>query len=77
MFSLYNINFFQLLREALRQHFIDSWLEDHSRILLKSKPNAKRLNFSEKMRKIMGLQDRSVLQNPTIIRVNGFNVNRF
>jgi hypothetical protein len=77
MVALDNINFFQLFRDALRQHSIDSWLEDHSRISINSKPNARRLIFSEKMRKIVGLQDSSVLLNPTIIGVNGFNVKRF
>jgi hypothetical protein len=72
-----SINFFQLLRDALRQHGVDSWLEDGSRISFKAKPNTRKLSFREKMRIIMGMQESTILLNPNVNGINGFNVKRF
>lgn len=68
--------FFLLLRDALIHVDIDVRLEDDVRFQMFAEPNTKKIILSEKMRIVLGLNERSYILNPMIKAVQGFNVKR-
>jgi hypothetical protein len=76
MVAMDNANFFQLLRDALSVHSIESWLEDKARIYLAADHKSRKLIFSEKMRIALGLMENSFVLVPALYGPYGLNVKR-